>query len=557
MSGPARPCAFCGHRPVARKSVRWCHACHPGGPQQPPPCRRCETVRDYYSAGLCSGCHQYAPQQLDGCRDCCAWGTSRTHRWLCSACRGWRTRHDEVGDCQVCDRHLTLVGGRCRLCHRHARWLRANGIDVGLKVARRGQQLFLADVGRRARHRTIPPATTPRRDRAPRGGGQLRLFDPGRPIPHPREPELLACGREHSERYGFSATHAKRLRVGLRRVLATDPTATSFLASRIVELTERDVPLAHTLAVLAAAGMLDDDRTEAIETWFVRHTVELPEPMLDELRVWFEVMRHGATTSPRTRPRSDTTTRIRLRWALPTLHAWAGAGHRTLREISRADIAAALPPSGNERVTLGLALRSIFGTLKARKVIFVNPMARTPLDAIERRTPLPLDLDQLRDALNSAEPARAVLAALLVFHGLRLAELRTLQLTDVRDGHVHLPGRTLPLAAPVRSRIADYLDLRNRRWPNTVNPHLFINMITAISAGPVGPRWVRLTLGMAPHAIRQDRILHEAIATGGDVRRLCDFFGITVAAALHYTTTLEHADLQHLDAPDPAGPPGS
>ena len=47
------------------------------------------------------------------------------------------------------------------------------------------------------------------------------------------------------------------------------------------------------------------------------------------------------------------------------------------------------------------------------------------------------------------------------------------------------------------------------------------------------------TVGMAIQQIREDRILHEALATGGDVRRLCDLFGISVAAALRYTAVLD------------------
>jgi hypothetical protein len=39
---------------------------------------------------------------------------------------------------------------------------------------------------------------------------------------------------------------------------------------------------------------------------------------------------------------------------------------------------------------------------------------------------------------------------------------------------------------------------------------------------------------MSAQAIREDRILDEAIATG-DVRRICDLFGLTVEAALRYT----------------------
>ncbi len=228
---------------------------------------------------------------------------------------------------------------------------------------------------------------------------------------------------------------------------------------------------------------------------------------------------------------------------MPTLQLWAAAGHQSLREISGEDVLAVLPASGTPRVRLGAALRSIFSTLKARKVIFTNPMARIRVGNFERRVPLPADPARLTAALNSADPASAAVAGLLVYHGLRPVEIRELKLTDIRDGRLRLPDRTLPIAKPVLERIAAWLDHRNHRWPNSVNPYFFIHYITAGTTNPVGPNWVNRNLGMSPHRIRQDRIVDEAHATAGDLRRICDFFGVTMATAEHYATSLNHAAL--------------
>jgi hypothetical protein len=43
-----------------------------------------------------------------------------------------------------------------------------------------------------------------------------------------------------------------------------------------------------------------------------------------------------------------------------------------------------------------------------------------------------------------------------------------------------------------------------------------------VRAGTVSHHYVLQTVAMAIQQIREDRILHEALATGGDVRRLCD-----------------------------------
>jgi hypothetical protein len=47
--------------------------------------------------------------------------------------------------------------------------------------------------------------------------------------------------------------------------------------------------------------------------------------------------------------------------------------------------------------------------------------------------------------------------------------------------------------------------------------------------------------------IREDRILDEAHASAGDLRRLCDLFGLSVKAASRYTATLDHPSIGDLD----------
>ncbi|MFY4722206.1 hypothetical protein [Streptomyces sp. LaBMicrA B280] len=94
-------------------------------------------------------------------------------------------------------------------------------------------------------------------------------------------------------------------------------------------------------------------------------------------------------------------------------------------------------------------------------------------------------------------------------------------------------------------RLAAYLDHRRRHWPTTANPHLFVHFRSATTSAPVGHRWINLHLG--PHltirALRNDRLLHEAQATGGDVKRLGDLFGISPRTAYRFTRTLGHPDL--------------
>jgi integrase len=141
------------------------------------------------------------------------------------------------------------------------------------------------------------------------------------------------------------------------------------------------------------------------------------------------------------------------------------------------------------------------------------------------------------------------MTALATFHGLRAGELRNMHLADLADRRLRLGDRTIPLADPVHVRLAAWLDYRSKRWPHTANPHVFLNHRNACRTNPVGPRWLTLAIGIPVHILREDRILHEARATGGDVRRICELFGLTVEAALRYLPKPELDALE--DQPNP------
>lgn len=581
MSG--RLCERCGLKPESYNARRWCYDCKPGWGGRPLPCRRCGATDDFWARSLCRRCHLQAPQRPEGCRDCLAWGVVRTHKWLCGGCISWRSIHRDPATCVSCQRVLVVnEHGCCRLCWRQVKLVqerlrdrRRGPLDI-LGANRHGQQLFLANLsssknGFRPRPpRPVPPPIAVKRPRrrAPRKT-QLELFtrDPladaarSHGFPDPPNPSLayrlddLTC--DHATRHGWNAKKAHRIRTAMRVLLAMLATTTlPIAASDVLRLRALDFPVSPVLTILREARILHDDRASTIELWFNVRIGDLPPVMAGELQTWFDVLHDGHPTPPRTRPRSPVTIKNRLHWTLPTLTTWAAAGHESLREISREDILAVLPASGTERAKLGDGLGSIFRTLKAHQVVFHNPMARITVGNFERRTPLPADPDKLRTALNTNDHAGAALAALAVFHGLRPAELRDLRLTDVRDGHLYLPGRTMPLADPVKDQLSAYLDQRYHRWPNSINPHFFIHVRSAGTLEPVRCQWVNDKLGMSAMAIRTDRIVDEAHATAGDLRRICDFFGVTMATAEHYATSLNHpgitSDTLGSRTPDPS-----
>ena len=560
-AGRPRPCPVCKQKRRAHNATPYCYDCMPGGPFPEPPCRRCGSTSDYFSAGLCASCHHFAPPKIGSCRECFAWGVTRRRNWLCHGCYNFQKHR--LGACASCGRTVHLITSRdiCRLCWKNASGGPRQADDRCLDPItpnRHGQQLFFADmtkaraVASRPRAAALPPALLP-----PVEHRQLILFDVAVDLSHgyagmpPPKDSVRAAGLDNfalhyaAERH-WAYDHAWNVRAGIRLLLSFQHTpGASLTRSEADVLRQVRLPVRAIGEVLTAAGWWQDDRVPAIERWFNEKSAGLPEPMAGELRTWFDVMRHGSTSPPRRVPRSQTTVRLYTGWVLPSLEAWAAAGHRSLREIATDDVLAVLPQQGTERAQTCRALRSVFTLLRQRKLVFADPTSRIHAWVPNAGQPLPVDPDLVRQALNDLNPARAAVAALVCFHGLRVGDLRALQLGDLRDGRLRLGDRVIVLAEPVATRLRAWIEHRTLCWPHSLNPHLFIHCRSATRTEPVGQRWVKLTLNLpgSVQALREDRILHEAHATAGDARRLHDFFGLSIQAALRYTATVDHPDL--------------
>ena len=552
-------CRRCGARPAAYTGRECCYECVPRARKKPWYCKRCGSDRDYFSAGLCRRCHRQGPV-TDSCLDCLAWGVTRRRGWLCEACLGWRRRFGEPGGCPSCRRHVVLnARGYCRLCSRQAHIVRPKHESIDVAEANRfGQQLFFVDLFRQ--QRPDPPAATARAAhwpaRYPVGYRQLVLVEIERDLTAgrlrgvaPPLPDLADAFEqaiaERASRYGWGQGLTLMVTLGMRVLLATQDTPGAPIAYRHVA-TLKQLPWTSVqppVEILNGTGMLDDDRERPLETWFDTQTTDLAEPMRAELREWFYAIRDGSTLTPRTRPRRPTTVRAYVAAAMPVLRAWTDGGYESLREISKQDVLDALPTdNADDRAQAITALRSLFRLLKGRRVVFLNPLSRVRSPIRPSTHPLPIDLQPVHEAIDSGHPARAALAALIAFHAPRNEQLRVTRLTDLRNGRLFLPDRTVLLAEPVRQRLSAWLDERGRRWPATINPYLFINKNTAVRTEPVSIAWISQTIGFPAKLIRQDRILDEALASGGDVRRLSDMFGINVKTALRYAHTTDQPD---------------
>lgn len=565
-------CTVCGINPVAMTRVEFCFHCWPGGPVTPPPCLRCGSRTNYYASGLCTRCHPSATPPVESCRDCLAWGATRMHDWLCRGCNSWRRQHPTVRACCICGTTVPVdVDGACRLCHRQATMMRVDHQLLDLIGANAdGQQLFIADLfsaGSRVRRprpvqgqdpspvlRHIPafvqltlfPAA---RDLA--AHGRAGLADRCDPVVAAHIDEYVAA---HAARHGWTPKATINTAVGIRilRGLQDDPD-TPIKASAVELLRTIDMDTERIFEILTDTRELDDDRVRAVDNWFTAKTVNLPPKIREELGVWFAVMRDGSTVPPRRNPRSHYSINYQLNAALPAIGVWVDRGCTTLAEITRADVVDVLPIEQNPRAACGQGLKSIFAVLKQHKLVFTNPAARVRTGHPTSNPPLPQDTALLQAAVNSTDPAQALIVALIAYHGLRVGALRRIHLTEIHDGRLSTANRDIPLAPAVRTRVATYLDQRNSTWPTTANPHLFVNSRSAWRTTAVGHRWVQLKIGteLTAQAIREDRILNEAHATRGDTRRLTDLFGLSINAATRYTDTVDHPAFSTLDVRPP------
>ena len=381
---------------------------------------------------------------------------------------------------------------------------------------------------------------------------QLTLFDMPRDLrfglwnkfPPPPDLALEAAFaqfvRDHAAAHGWPKGYTATIQRGIRIMLGVQDTpAAPIRRSDILLLSSIKHSAATVTEVIAAAGMLEDDIEPQVVRWFNAKTAALPEPMRKELGIWLEVMRNGSTTPPRFKPRADETVRAQLAFALPVLSSWA-VTRDSLREITRADVLAGLPPSGLPRATTVQGLRSIFRILRARKLVFTDPTFRIHVPAPAMNAPPASDIAALQDALDSPSPARAVITALLAYHAIRLGQLAGMQLTDIRGGRLHLDDRVVLLAGPVRDRVDAYLSYRAATWPASINAHLFIHARSWKTTRPVTSAWIGQQLAISAEHIRLDRIYQEVEATGGDIRALCDLFGMSIANAARWATTTGH-----------------
>jgi hypothetical protein len=317
----------------------------------------------------------------------------------------------------------------------------------------------------------------------------------------------------------------------------------------------------HVAEVLQQMSMLCDDRLPAFGAWLDRKLDGMTSGIRRDVERWLRTLKDGG---PRSRPRAVATVHSHLGKALPALLDWSERyGH--LREVTRDDIEAHLRPlHGSHRHNALVALRSLFGFCAANGVIFRNPARGIKVGKRPATTVIqPLGQHDIDEAVAAAAtPAARLIIALAGIHAARSSTIRVLLLSDADPAmrRLSLSDRDRPLDDLTACLLRAWLEDRRTRWPGTANPHLLINAQTAMGTGPVSRTWANSALrGHAAtiEALRVDRQLDEALATGADPLHLAATFGLDPGTAVRYASSARQLLQTAAEQQDPAGFPGN
>jgi hypothetical protein len=473
---------------------------------------------------------------------------------LCKACRSFASTHP-AGMCTVCGRDLPMDAGVCRPCRKQASMIAGPGYKTALDLsvaAVTGHQLRL-HFGRLARgeHRPADARLAP----APPGPAGLRsrwvqllLFDVPRDLSRvsaqlPPADAVLAdllhaeAGRL-AELRGWSPRTLSLTQRGLRILMAVHGPGEPVRASTVRQLTARNMPFPHIIDILAAAGVLDDDRPDTLALWLDAQLAGLPAQIRAELDTWLGLRRHGG---PRRRPRSRRTI-VRDIYSIRTFLTAVGGRYSTLRQVTRDDITAWLASRpGRSRPQDASTLRSLFGILKAERLIFANPARGVRVGRRNPSVPAPLPPHLITATMAAArdDPALRVTVALAGVHALLPGQIRHLRMDqiDLAGRRLDPGGLDRPLDEFTVGAIRGYLDFRGKRWPSTASPYLLVTRKTAHTGEPVSEFWMnRLfrSLPVTTEQLRDDRIVEEAIAGRADPLHLAAVFGFGPRTGLRY-----------------------
>ena len=555
-------CARCYRR--ARMTVKTCAVC--GGERLAwgPVCRPC-LLRARSSGGACGRCGRLVARLWGGrctrcakshwttatCHSCLGWSTSiETGR--CRACRDFERHNATEASCRSCRRTISVNRfGRCRLCTVARRHLRTAGDPTWDEEpgGRGGIQLFFADVATGRRRRVPAASSTFVGFDGPSGEFQQRLFvslDPER-TPDAGPPgtvpsELVTAVREFGDARGWKGPTTDGVTKAV--LLLADEGSWSLTEPVVAELRRLRLPATRVREFLIDHdGQFTDDRTGA---WIDRHLDMLAPTMRAEVTAWVQVL-DGRVTGRR--PRLSGTVRHYVAAAAPVITGWSHS-HESLREITTEDVQASVAAlEGSNRVMTAVALRSLFKSLKSQRLIFTDPTRALSPGSFPTTPVIGLDATSRSLLLSRLErPDHRLVVLLAGVHALSRADIMRLRLDDIDldSGMMAVRGDRRPLDDFVVDHVVAWLEVRRQRWPRSANPHLLVTEKSAYGLGSVSTSYFKGVFASLPTTaagMRADRLLGEAIESGGDALRLVRLFALSPSAAMRYCTEATAGEL--------------
>lgn len=562
-------CARCYR--LAHLAVGTCQVCGEQRSMWGTTCRRCQ-VRARSTGGSCEHCGRVVARlwgrrcarcakshwATGSCESCLAWTTSIESR-RCRGCREFDGYNTGDKPCRSCGRHLQVNRyERCRLCTVTRRQLRAAGDPNWSDEPgdRDGIQLFFGDLytpqGRRSPSMAsdlgwAPVTSSADEDSRPIAIQRQLFFVPldlgqiTRPGDTGKEPRGALAGAvaRFAEARGWKEATTKAVTQAMALLAQQGPDYPN--QETFAELRRLRLPVSRVREFLAAQGAVPANQTE-LPCRIRGQIAGLPAPMDIELSAWVEVLEGHFG---RGRPLQRDTIRHYVLAVAPALAQWS-ATHTSLREITTDDVAAEVADlQGARRVFTTVALRSLFGALKDRRLVFVDPTRALGPGRFPQVPVLGLDASSRSSLLSKLDrPDHRLVVLLAGVHALSRADMCTLTLDDVDlDAKtIVVRGTRRPLDRIVEGHVVDWLRIRRDRWPRSANPHLLVSYKSAYGIGPVSVGYFKGVFANLPTTaagLRADRLLAEANDGGGDPLRLVRLFGLSHAGALRYCTSSE------------------
>ncbi|MET7986792.1 MULTISPECIES: hypothetical protein [unclassified Streptomyces] len=200
--------------------------------------------------------------------------------------------------------------------------------------------------------------------------------------------------------------------------------------------------------------------------------------------------------------------RHHLQFAVPVLTRLAAVGPSDLTHVSATQLRQELDAchlTGNDYTNAASALRTVFAFLHTHHGALRNPAVNLRVGTLYRGIPLPADLDPIREALTSPDPARAAVTALLAFDALRTTEIRALTLKRTATVCA-LRSRSICTAVRAWSRSVGYR--RMPPHPRTARPTAFAPATTCsiIPFSSHSSRTDASHKGRSPKAVGRSRV---------------------------------------------------